>query len=447
MGNEITILPVSLYQPKSTSRKRSPLILKNNDIGKKITLKSKHPPEKLSFFIWVEDSGYKIDQREISVERSVSPKGAYVYHIPASAIMKGVPIGQKAMFYVKKSGRRSIVLRRTIYRPPQPKLSSNSQLKMDSLYNAIAKDLKSGKPLTASVSIPIWMNDKKNPAKNIYWGKGGGIYRLLRNRKLKNPQPAAKKYYRNPWKFVSEKKTLDQEPQWRAVFKRSVSNYFWRQKGVTTPFDMYLVIRAYSAKNILGAYRAFSKDLFTQNKNRIVGFSGHLEPEGTIIMDSFAQKSSSYPKKGAFVISCLSAQIFSRSVMQRKNTSGLVFSRTLLAAEGYNIIAVLDSITRGESSSQLLNRVYQTYWTYQPPHTGRGTRHLVNQSSKHFYRYSKPFDGDFDKDGIANRIDPDPLKKNSFRFTKANQVKISGQNGQKYTVELTRYSDKKLFKK
>ena len=116
-----------------------------------------------------------------------------------------------------------------------------------------------------------------------------------------------------------------------------------------------------------------------------------------------------------------------------------------MTAEGYTTLAVLDSIVRGESAAKLLERAYRTYWTYQPPHTGKGTHHLINQSSKGFYRYSEPYRGDFDKDGLTNRIDPNPLKKNSYVLTSLSSVEISGLNGEKFNVPLTHYFDYNLI--
>ncbi|NQU16506.1 MAG: hypothetical protein HQ564_00450 [Candidatus Saganbacteria bacterium] len=372
---------------------------------------------------------YLYKGRSLLKQSFLVPNEKNEIEISAKDLLKVIPFGAKTtLTIIAKVGRRKKVLRIQIKRKdiPQLKDPGRSRKSIQPLYDRIARDVKAGKPIVISSYVALWDksfciydNPKKcnyswadggNAKTNLYWGGGFGIRSGFR---------------KFGWKIEQEKKGE------MVVFgKRFYPNRFWRKQGVKKPFNIYAAFWAYktdydkdNSHDILFAYKAYANSLFS-NKNHqillkngktinaggqshVVGYVGHMVPGGRWQIKQAKQASNI--AKGAYMTSCLSAQAFSPYVLD-KNIYGLLFTTKLMAPEAYNQNALFRAVARGANGRGIIMDVAKAYDKYHKSITSPPTWLYVNSESPSIEKYTLPYVGDYDKDGIPNRTDPKPLK-------------------------------------
>ena len=347
--------------------------------------------------------------------------------ISVKDLLKVIPFGVKTTLTVTANiGKRKKTIRIQIKRntPPRLKDPGRSRKSIQPLYARIAIDLKAGKPIVISSYVALWDKsfciydspkkcnfrwaDGGNPKNNLYWGGGFGV--KVGFRKL-------------GWKLAQQK-----EGEMAVFSKKFYPSRFWRKQGIKKPFYIYAAFWAYktdyetdSSHDILLAYKAFAGSLFT-NKNQpitlrngktinaggqshIVGYVGHMVHGGIWQLKNV--KKTSTMAKGAYMTACLTAQVFSPYVLD-KNIYGLLFTTKLMAPEAYNQNALFRAIARGANGKGIIMDVARAYDKYHKSITSPPTGLYVNSESPSIEKYSLPYNGDHDKDGIPNRIDPNP---------------------------------------
>jgi len=363
--------------------------------------------------------------------------------VKLSQILRYVPFNRNTTLTITGSGRKNSRKKLQLYRStagitPDPGRAQKSILP---LYQQIARDLVAGKPLVITANVVLWdasfngrrrfpITDGNDPQHNLYWGAGYGMYH------------AFKKLF--GWRLVGEEKDK------MAVFKKVFTpNAFWQERGVKKPFEMYVVFNLYRSNDIVEGYRDFAQNLFGNraqritlkdgrvieagSQSRIVGYVGHMTLQGKKAIKAVrnSQSTNSSEAKGVFMTSCLSAPIFSREVLD-ENNFGLLFTTSLLAPEAYVQNALFDAIARGARGDKISRGVASAYADYHDNYPGRV---FITSESPRIEDFSSPYEGDSDKDGIDNRIDPEPDKVNQFERNGDSMI-ITTSSGKRIVISL-----------
>jgi len=382
-------------------------------------------------------------QRRYVHEFTVKSDEKNVAIIKVANILRHLPFQNKMTLTVACSGKKNYKKRFQIQRStagitPNPGRVQKSILP---LYQQIARDLVAGKPLVITANVVLWdasfngrrrfpITDGNDPQHNLYWGAGYGMYH------------AFKKLF--GWRLVGEEKDK------RAVFKKVFTpNAFWQERGVKKPFEMYVVFNLYRSNDIVEGYRDFAQNLFGNraqritlkdgrvieagSQSRIVGYVGHMTLQGKKAIKAVrnSQSTNSSEAKGVFMTSCLSAPIFSREVLD-ENNFGLLFTTSLLAPEAYVQNALFDAIARGARGDKISRGVASAYADYHDNYPGRV---FITSESPRIEDFSSPYEGDSDKDGIDNRIDPEPDKVNQFERNGDSMI-ITTSSGKRIVISL-----------
>ena len=271
--------------------------------------------------------------------------------------------------------------------------SNAFSLEIDQMYSDFAAQLQEGKPIVVTSYIGLWYDNNHEPEKNLYWGNLGGQYFLFNNSNgigklpdryragslknvatnISNAVVDSLKNYK--WERVYLLKK-DDDPMRIAIFKMTVfPNEFWRSKGVSEPFDIYNVMLAYSnmERSMADMVRHLKqnsacilegKDLHLDlgKQSRIMGYIGHnIYYGGTCSIDNLqVLPFTSEDKKGLFFLGCQSFK-WCTDKFEGPQVANLLFCKTNMAPEGYIMLSLLDGISQGLSSGELVklcNRVY-----------------------------------------------------------------------------------------
>ncbi len=358
-------------------------------------------------------------------------------------LLQFVPFEDKMTLSVSCSGEKPCTRKFQIKRsragiPPNPGRAKKS---LTPLYQQIAADLRAGKPLVVTANVALWdasfsgakrfpISDGNDPKHNLYWGAGFGMYHGFKN------------VFR--WQLVGEKK--DQMAVFKKVFPATA---FWRQMGVNKPFEMYVVFNLYRSADILHGYHDFAQYLFGKwdqkitlkdgktieagSMSRVVGYVGHMVTDGDSAIKGVRLSSDVRHNgtKGVFITSCLSAPIFSRSVLNH-NTYGLLFTTGLLAPEAYVQNALFEALARGSGGNRIIDSVASAYASY---HDKYPSSLFVTSESTWIDKFSSPYEGDSDGDGLDNRIDPEPDKFNHFERKNGSLI-ITTSTGKRVIINL-----------
>ena len=310
------------------------------------------------------------------------------------------------------------------------------------LYTAIASDIKAGRPFSTTMTMILWLD--KPPAKNLYWSYGGGVYYFF------------KKHWTLEYEKDVDPKGGSGKPFKTLVFSKTIKpNRYWKSLGVTKPFKIYLMVRAYYWKDIELAYKDYAQNLFDQHDesvtlddattisiqgSRVIGLLGHRIEEGWQILSRHKQFPYTPPMRGTFMMSCTTGQYFQPYVMHRPNTYGLMFTQYKMYPGAFALRAMLEGMMRkGLSGPKLVKHVNKVYSTYQK--RKRTVRLYLNQEETHFKKFDDPYLGDADNDGLENRIDPEPTTSNSYEYKDSSefdntfgQLKVQLSNGSILTI-------------
>lgn len=132
---------------------------------------------------------------------------------------------------------------------------------LESLYDAVAVDLRAGRPLVVQVHVPLCDNrvlrcgghglgDGDAPRHNLYWGTSGGFVGWFGRKG-------------SGWRLLHVDAGDGDEVLERRVWRRRVvPGGAWRRRGVRQPFDVIVVALAWRGTAIDAALEAYVADLY-----------------------------------------------------------------------------------------------------------------------------------------------------------------------------------------
>ena len=424
----------------------------NEDIGKLLTITVPVNKDRLNFEVIINNQ--KEDLLNINLKAILSKTNPLIaeYELDISSLMTLVKIGDTfkiraitnsssfnyhpagvGIFGPKKESSITFTRKINGVLPNSAHYPQNIQ----KLYEAFAEDIKEGKPVVTTLSLILWKDIA--PEKNLYWTSGGGVYYYF------------KKYWKLEYEAEVDLKGGSGKPFKILVFSKTIKpNEYWKSKGITKSFKIYLMVRGFYWKDIELAYKDFSQNLFDiQDKSitlkdgtiistkdsRVVGLLGHRIEGGWGILGRTRKFSLNPPIKGSFIMGCTSGPYFQSYTMQRPNTYGLMFTRDLMFPGAFALQAMLEGMGEGLSGPKLIQKVNKSYSEHQK--LDHIQRLYINQEEVYFKKFENPFLGDADGDGIENRIDPEPTMPNNYEFSDDtndslfNSLKIHLSNGQK----------------
>ncbi len=250
---------------------------------------------------------------------------------------------------------------------------------LDDLYARAAADLKSGRPLVVAGYYGLWVDRSDDPDRNLNWGTYYGNARMLRRARKDRH---VRKLYRYPnWRLVHEA-AAEQDPVRTLVFHQRVRpNARWRAAGVTAPFDAYLVMQAFASQE--AAARGMTRNLRRDQGGvielpdgvrldvgaaQITGYVGHnlFYDYPDFHWDGLARIPGRPDRaKGVFAIGCHTGRVPGFPELVEENVLVLLFSRSLMAAEGYSTLAVTDAVLRHATSREAVRLANRTYGYFQ----------------------------------------------------------------------------------
>jgi hypothetical protein len=217
-----------------------------------------------------------------------------------------------------------------------------------------------------------------------------------------------RKLYRHwRWQLVHEQ-VGQKDPLRTLVFHQRIKpSSGWRAAGVVEPFDAYLVMQAFSSRE--DAAVAVARNL-RQSVDRTVtladgtvldvgaaqaaGYVGHnlFYDYDDFEWDGFGGVSGDVASpKGVFAVGCKTGRVPGFHELVTENVFVLLFSRTLMAAEGYSTLALADALVGRLSSAQMVALGNRTYAYFQK--LGRPDRRVGKPFVSHghgLYRKKKP---------------------------------------------------------
>ena len=285
---------------------------------------------------------------------------------------------------------------------------------LDPLYTRIAQDLQAGRPLIVSAYYGMWHVRAKKPERNLNWGGRYG-HAVMMKKSKKNKH--VKKLYRYVnWKLVYEAQSTEMSKQntlrtlvftqkirvpkaWRKYFTRSNN-----QKKIPRTMKVFLVMYAYESQEQAALDMVVN---LRQNQDQIITFDDHTKIDvgqsqitgyfghnffydyEQFEWDGFQQITGSVTQaKGVFAVGCKTARVPGFHTLITPNVHALLFSRTLMASEGYSTLALVDGILRAYSSEQLAkfaNKTYKYFQKLERPHRKVG-RPFVSHRYKMYPR-------------------------------------------------------------
>ncbi|MBI4170294.1 MAG: hypothetical protein HY514_01260 [Candidatus Aenigmarchaeota archaeon] len=243
--------------------------------------------------------------------------------------------------------------------------------KFERLYRRIAEDVHDGKPLIIITYAGLWP-DGKQPENNIHWGTYHGPWRMFRQI---SKDARISRQYRTNWEELSLERDV-YDPVRSAVFTAKCSSERWVKMGAPKEFDVYMVFHAF--RNLrAGAVRmaehlkhdaaqsisAGAKKLRLEDA-QIVGYNGHNFYYDGPFYGLKHVKGSPKRQKGVFVIGCDTKPFF-RDDLVDTNVTGVAFTTSFMAPEGYNILAMADGLSKAAPGPELARAMNESYRHWQ----------------------------------------------------------------------------------
>lgn len=262
---------------------------------------------------------------------------------------------------------------------PAPADDWRRPMPLDPLYGRIADDLKAGKPLVFALHYGMWFTRADDPDNNLNWGMRWGHATMLRKARR---DPHIKKNYRHiDWRPVLKAKA-QADPIRTHVYRQTVRpNARWRRAGVTEPFTVYLVMQAWTSQ--AEAAKAMTRVL-RQSRDRVLTLD-----DGSTLDVGQAQVTAYYghnmfydhpgfhwdgldriegtPDRpvGVAAVGCNTGRVPGFDRLVGENVSVLLYSRSLMASEGYSTLALTDGVLRRMTSKELVRFGDRTYAYFQ----------------------------------------------------------------------------------
>jgi hypothetical protein len=261
-----------------------------------------------------------------------------------------------------------------------PAMQPLVERELDDLYARIGADLARGEPLVIHAYYGMWQVRPDEPERNLNWGGYYG-HRTMMMRARKDKHIAAL-YAHHDWRLVYEE-AQPTDPLRTLVFHQRVTpNEAWRAQGVREPFDVYLVMEAWQGQE-QGA-EAMTRHL-RRSEGRVfkvegrdapldtssahaVGYFGHnffydYEDFRYDGLDQITGQISA--PTGVFVVGCNTARVPGFDRLLTPNAYALLYSRSLMASEGYSTLSLAEGLIQRMRSAQLVRHADKTYKYFQ----------------------------------------------------------------------------------
>lgn len=259
-----------------------------------------------------------------------------------------------------------------------PFLSAQEQ-SFEPLYHRIADDIKAGKPLIVVSHYGMWAVRNDQPERNLNWGVYYGHATMMK--RAKKDRHIKKLYTHHKFKSVFAT-SQDSDPMRTLVFKTTVKpNKRWRKKGVEKPFDLYVVMKAYqdqeqAAVDSTQLSRGQNSETFVTDEGvelntkdaQVTGYFGHnfFYDYEDFSWPGLADVSGEIAKPmGLFSVGCNTARVPGFDAWFETNAVPLLFSRSLMASEGYSTLALLDGLARHMNGVEMVKFADKTYAYFQ----------------------------------------------------------------------------------
>ena len=273
---------------------------------------------------------------------------------------------------------------------------------LTSLYDRIASDVQSGRPLVVTAHVPLCDNtiircgnkklgDGNNPATNLYWATSGGFKRWFR---------------RTGWRLVSIKTNSSGRILETRVWRKLVyPNAAWRRRGVKSRIRVFVVAHAWRGTEIASAMNQYVQDLYHSAPQQITLKDGHVISAGGAShvvayvghngwMDVQAfdwpsrNKEPTTTAKGTIAVACLTAPYLAQPVSSPTRVP-LLMTTSLLFAGAHSFEGAVSALAQGSSLVQIRRSSARNYANGQGKSFRRVHGAFTNPSDKRWSRYTR----------------------------------------------------------
>lgn len=269
---------------------------------------------------------------------------------------------------------------------------------LDALHDRIAADLKAGQPLIIAAYYGLWFTRNDDPERNLNWGTYYGHMRMMR--RVQRDRHVRKNYRYAKWREVLAE-SQGEDPLRTLVFAQTVRpNRRWRRAGVTEPFQVYLVMQAFQSRE--EAARRMARNL-RQDAGRALtladgttldvgaaqatGYFGHnlFYDHAGFRWDGFDRVVGTPERpKGVFAVACKTGRVPGFNDLIGENVRVLLYSRTLMAAEGYSTLSLAEGLIGRMTSKEFVRHANATYAYFQK--LGKPERRVGRPFVSHGYK-------------------------------------------------------------
>lgn len=263
--------------------------------------------------------------------------------------------------------------------PDAPSGQWRHPMPLDPLYARIAADLRDGKPLIFAHYYGMWSTRPDQPERNLNWGMRWGHATMLK--KARRDRHVRTQYRYRDWRPVL-RASADADPIRTHVYRQVVKpNARWRALGVDRPFEVFLVMQAFASQE--RAAQAMTTVL-RQARDRVLTLDdGRALDVGAAQVTAYFGHNFFYDYKdfqwdgldrikghparpvGVAAIGCNTGRVPGFKRLIEKNVMVLLYSRSLMASEGYSTLALTDGVLRQLSSRSLVRLGDSTYRYFQ----------------------------------------------------------------------------------
>lgn len=245
---------------------------------------------------------------------------------------------------------------------------------LSSLYDELAAEWASGRPLVVQVHVPLCDNDVLRCGRgrlgdgedadgNLYWATSGG-FRGWFGRKG------------SPWRLVHTARAPEEDVVELRVWRREVSpGAALRARGVRKPVPVYVVAHAWRGEAIARAMSAYAADLFGAAPRRIalpggrvlaaggaarlVAFVGH---NGWMDVADFTwpRASRKSARKATIAVACITEDYLVPAVPDARRVP-LLFTRSLLFAGAHAFEGAVSAFAAGGTLSGIREGAVRAY--------------------------------------------------------------------------------------
>lgn len=231
--------------------------------------------------------------------------------------------------------------------PAAISLSAQTTPRVIHAYVALADNLHQG-----IVPVPKALGNGDDPARNLYWGAGGGVKTFFARSQ--------------EWELISTNKPPLPLLE-RCIFKHRTAN-------------VYLVADAYQGAKIKQAIGDFlnaasggppASIVMVGSRNLSINAGGSSDVVAYVghdgLMDFALDKvprNQAESRREAIILACASKQYFTKA-LRASGATPLLWTTNLMAPEAYTLKAALDGWIAKESAAQIRQRAAEAYSKYQ----------------------------------------------------------------------------------